>query len=268
VLATAAWALVGALAFAAGFAAAESPIRWLYRTNGFFAAAPLLAVGLVRRRENGPESASGRALRCLLALVLAYTVLYVALTPLRNTTGIHWGNRYLLELYPLLAVPCAAALLALRERPRARLGMALLALLAAASVALQLLSLDLLRRKLVFGEKLEHAVRAYPGLPIVTDVWWVPQTLAREFHRRPLYFVSAADDLRSLLERLARHGETGFLFVTTDVARAPDAGARSIDDEGLGFFSLRLSPHPLVGRTRQRVSFEPGRPSQRGVDAR
>jgi hypothetical protein len=79
-------------------------------------------------------------------------------------------------------VPCAAGLLGLwRDSSAARGAAFLLALLAAASFALQVFSIDLLRRKLVFGERLEQAVRERPETIVLTDVWWVPQTLAREF---------------------------------------------------------------------------------------
>jgi hypothetical protein len=245
-LAAAAWALALTLAVAIGFATAASPIEQLLASNGFFAAAPLLAVGLVRRRPDAWGSASDRVVGWLLRLVLAYALLYFALTPVRNTTGIHWGNRYLLELYPLLAVPCAAGLLALwRGAVPARLAMALLALLAAGSVALQIFSLDLLRRKLVFGEQLERAVRERPEAVVITDEWWVPQTLARAFFDKSIFHVATREGSRDLLERMARRGIGEFLLVTSDAGRAPDPAALVIDDEGLGFFSLRLEHRSL-----------------------
>jgi len=248
-LAAAAWALAGAIVLAVSHATAASPIERLLRSNGFFAAAPLLVVGLLRRRDPGPAPACDRVVGWLLQLVGGYALLYFALTPLRNTTGIHWGNRYLLELYPLLAVPCAVGLLELWRGPAAARGAAvLLALLAAASLALQVFSIDLLRRKLVFGARLEQAVRERPEAVVVTDTWWVPQTLAHEFFRKSIFYVSTPEQGRVLLARLAQRGSGGFLFVTADAGRAPDPRARVIEDEGLGFFSLRLEHHALPGR--------------------
>jgi hypothetical protein len=248
-LAAGAWALVGAIVLALCLATAASPIERLLRSNGFFAAAPLLVVGLVRPRDPALGMASDRVVGWLLRLVAGYALLYLALTPLRNTTGIHWGCRYLLELYPLLAVPCAAALLALwRGLAAARWTAVLLALLAAASVALQVFSIDLLRRKLVFGERLEEAVSEAPEAMIVTDVWWVPQTLAHAFFGKPIFYVSTAEQASSLLARLAQRSSGDFLFVTADAGRRPDPRARVIEDEGLGFFSLRLEHHALPRR--------------------
>jgi hypothetical protein len=242
-----AWALTGALLFAAGFVTAESPIEQLLATNGFFAAAPILAAGFARRAE--AASAEDAVLRRLLLLVTGYALLYALLTPLRNSTGIHWGNRYLLELYGLLAVPCAAGLLALwRLSSRRRIVRALIVALAAASVALQLFSIDLLRRKLVFGERLEQALRARPERVVLTDVWWVPQTLPAEFLRRPILYVSTREALRDVLARLAQRGDGGFLFVTSDLERPPDPRAQVIDDLGLRFFPLRLEHHAVPPR--------------------
>lgn len=248
-LAVAAWALAGAAALAVSYARAASPIAQLLRSNGFFAAAPLLAVGLLRRRDPDPAPASDRVVGWLLRLVAGYALLYLALTPLRNTTGIHWGSRYLLELYPLLAVPCAASLLGLwRDSSAARGAAVLLGLLAAGSFALQVFSIDLLRRKLVFGARLEQAVRERPETVVLTDVWWVPQTLAREFYQKSIFYFSTREQEQDLLGRLAQRGPGRFLFVTTDAGRRPEHRVRLIEDEGLGFFSLRLESHGLPAR--------------------
>lgn len=247
-LAAAAWALAGATVLAVSYATAASQIERLLRSNGFFAAAPLLVVGLLRRRDPGPAPASDRVVGWLLRLVAVYSLLYFALTPVRNTTGVHWGNRYLLELYPLLAVPCAVGLLGLwRGSGAGRWVAVLLALLAAASVALQVFSIDLLRRKLVFGERLEQAVREHPETIVLTNVWWVPQTLARGFFDKSIFFVSTREQARALSARLEQRGIGELLFIRADTG-PPSPRAHVIEDEGLGFFSLRLERFALPGR--------------------
>jgi hypothetical protein len=246
------WGLAGAIAMAAGLA--RAPIAWLLESNGFFAAAPLLWVGLLRCRDPRVAPHAQRLLRWLGRLVLAHALLYAALSPLRNTGGIHWGNRYLLELYPLLAVPCAAALLEAWRLPgRGRATLAALGGLVAASVALQGLSIDLLKRKLVFGDNLERAVREHSEAVIVTDQWWVPQTLAREFFDRPMFLITRPEQRNELLSRLSRRGDRDFLFVTVDAGRPPNPRARVIEDEGLGFFTLRLETHRLPGARSDRA---------------
>jgi hypothetical protein len=238
------WGLAGALVTALGTALAASPIDWWLRSNGFFSAAPLLALGLVRRRDH--EQPPG--LRRLGQLVAAYAALYVLLSPLRNVAGIHWGSRYLLELYPLLAVPCAFNLLdAARLLSRARL--APLALLLVASTALQLQALDILERKKSFGQRLARAVRERPEPVIVTDEWWLPQTLATEFFQRPIFYVQSEEQARRLLGRLARFGERRFLFVTSSLDRPIEPGAVVVDDAGLRFFSQQLVPRSVSGQS-------------------
>lgn len=238
------WGLAGALVTALGSACAASPIDWWLRSNGFFSAAPLLALGLFRCRDL--EQPPG--LRRLGQLAAAYSVLYVLLSPLRNVTGIHWGSRYLLELYPLLAVLCAANLLvAGRLLSRARL--APLALLLAASFALQLQALDILERKKSFGRRLARAVRERPEQVIVTDVWWLPQTLATEFFRRRIFYVESEEQARRLLAKLSRVGERRFLFVTSALDRPIEPGAVVVDDAGLAFFSQQLVPRRVSGQS-------------------
>jgi hypothetical protein len=245
------WALAGALVIGAGYARAESPIEHLLRANGLFAAAPLLAAGLIRRR--GKASAGETVRGRLLGLVLAYALLYTALTPLRNSTGIHWGNRYLLELYPLLVVPAAAALEDNWRSPqRRRVEALLLVLLVFASVAWQVFSLDLLRRKLVFGERLEAAVRERPERVIVTDLWWLPQSLPREFFEKAIFYTPDPQQRRGLLARAAERGDGAFLAVASAIQRPRIPEAQVIDDLGLRFFSVQLVPGNVPpGRTVQ-----------------
>lgn len=227
----------------AAYLAAPSPIARLLTCSGFFAGAPLLAVGLVRRSEAGSDSDGDRTLSRLLALVLGYALLYASLTPLRNVAGIHWGNRYLLELYPLLAVPCAAALGGLWRG--GRLARAAVALLVTAGIALQVFSIDLLRRRLVYGERLEQAIRERREPVIVTDLWWLPQTLARELYAKPVFYVPTHAKGRLLLERLAVRGVRSFAYVTARGDGTPSPRTRVIDDEGLGYFALRIEPRRL-----------------------
>jgi hypothetical protein len=246
-LGAAAWAVAGAVMIAAGYAQAESPIEQLLRANGFFAAAPLLAAGLLRRRG---EASAGETVRGqLLGIVLAYAILYAALTPLRNSTGIHWGNRYLLELYPLLAAPAAAALEeAWRAPGRNRAAALLIALLVLASFAWQVFSLDLLRRKLVFGERLEAAVRERPERVVVTDLWWLPQSLPRAFFDKAIFYTPDPGRRRDLLARAAERGERDYLLVTSAIDRPRFPRAVEIDDLGLGFFSVQLIPASVPAR--------------------
>lgn len=246
VVACALWGLAGAAVTALGSARAASPIDWMLRSNGLWSAAPLLALGLLRCRDLEDGSPAWRGRRRLWQLAAAYAVLYVLLSPLRNVTGIHWGSRYLLVLYPLLSVLCAANLLdAGRLLSRARL--VPVALLVAASFGLQLQALEILERKKSFGERLAHAVRERPEEVVVTDVWWLPQTLASEFFRRKIFYIESDEQARRLLAKLSSSGERRFLFVTSAITRDVEPGAIVVDDAGLAFFSQQLVPKRVAG---------------------
>jgi hypothetical protein len=173
-------------------------------------------------------------------------VLYLLLSPFRNVAGIHWGNRYLLLLYPLLSVLCAANLVdAWRLLPRARL--APVALLLIASFGLQLQALEILARKRAFTARLAVAVRERPEQVVLTNVWWLPQTLASEFLERKIFYIENDDQVRRLMAKLAGSGERRFLFVTSASDAPLEPGAILIDDEGLGFFSQQLVPRRVSG---------------------
>ena len=173
-------------------------------------------------------------------------MLYVLLSPFRNVAGIHWGSRYLLLLYPLLSVLCAANLVdAWRLLPRTRL--APVALLLIASFGLQLQALEILARKRSFTARLAGAVRERPEQVVLTNVWWLPQTLASEFLERKIFYIENDDQARRLMAKLAGSGERRFLFVTSAGDAPLEPGAILIDDEGLGFFSQQLIPRRVTG---------------------
>ena len=85
--------------------------------------------------------------------------------------------------------------------------------------------------------RLAEAVRSQPERVLVTDQWWLPQTLASEFYEREMFVVETSEQIEALQNRLAGFGERRFLFVTTALERPIERGARVVDDAGLGFFS-------------------------------
>src|SRR5262245_2009351 len=108
----AAWfpaALAGLAALAcglslAGYAAAESPIRWMNASNGLLATVPALAFAGFRFADPRDAPVDLRLLGALRSVALGYAGLYALAAPLAASGGVHWGNRLLLVLYPLLAL--------------------------------------------------------------------------------------------------------------------------------------------------------------------
>ena len=147
-------------------------------TNSLFAVAPLLMLGLMRRRDER-QSSDARDILGLLAVV--YALAYWLAAPAAITKwGIHWGNRYLLVLYPLLAVLVAANLDDWLAGPGGgrlarRLSIAALCAVGVASLALQVWSVNVLERKMDFSSRLNREAGRLPEQIIVTDQWWVGQ---------------------------------------------------------------------------------------------
>jgi hypothetical protein len=244
---TAGWSVLVSGVMWMGRATAASPIQWLLVTNGLFAAAPWCLLAGLRCRDTDVDTPEWRGRRRLWLLVASYAVAYGLLSPLRNAVGIHWGNRYLLVLYPFLAVGAAATLHDL-QRSRvawARWAAAAVLVGAVASAGLQLLALDLLQRKKDFTRRLEAAVRERPEQVVVTPHWWVPQTLSGVFFERKIFHVEDDADRRRFEAILRGHGVERYLLVLSGLEREPGIADVVVDDNGLAFFTQHLVPRRL-----------------------
>ena len=225
----------------------HGPLWQLLHANGLFAAAPVLALALLR-----PRGAPGqREQRWLWVLVLAYGALYALAAPALSTAGIHWGARFLLLVYPLLALLAAANLsawLAERESRRAG-GAAALALLVLLSVVAQLWSIDLLRRAQGFSERFTAAVARRPERVVVSRSWRIGQELARVFDRKQIFFLRDDEDWRSLRARLASAGVGRVLWVDSAYGpprRQHGGPSELVGDGGLGLYAVRITSAPLT----------------------
>ena len=91
--------------------------------------------------------------RWLWWVTLGYAILYGLTAPLVSSQGMHWGNRFLVGLYPLLAALAAvnAAEWAARIRPRLAWAAVPVGLALLVSLAAQVYSIHLLREKKRFS---------------------------------------------------------------------------------------------------------------------
>ena len=194
-------------------------------------------LGLVRVRTDGDVASADR----LWLLSLGYAVAYGLAAPEIATRGIHWGNRFLLPLSPLLAVADAVHLVRWYAPGRRvpRWGAIALASTIAISLVAQIASIRMLDLKKEHTLALNAELERHTEPVVVTNVWWAPQALSSEFFERPVFLVRSRRQLELLKSRLRHAGYDTFLFVT----RSPDrpAGASVITDEGLGFFSLAFT---------------------------
>jgi hypothetical protein len=227
----------------AGFATTASPIVWLLKTNSLLAASPILVLAAVPDLGESGKG-SGRSLVRLVAVL--YLVAYAFAAPELGSTGIHWGNRFVLVIYPLLAVLAASTMMSIFNKPvRFRTAMLTgIALLVAISLIAQIWSVSLIGMKKDFNRRLTEAVRTRPELTVISDVWWTPLALSRVFSERRIYYTPNNDEMQNLGKLLAGNGTTAVLYITSAGTR-PVKGAIRIDDSGLEFFSLDLIPLTL-----------------------
>ncbi len=265
--------LIGTTAYAVlvllQYAWAASPIVTVFFANSLLAASPVLllafmptAKGGAAEAGRGPNSASptseqplesedSRLIKWLWFVILGYGILYALAAP--SAEGVHWGNRFLLVLYPLLAIPAAARIADLfgngssRGSDRGHLARrrvwprAVAAGCLALSVLAQVYSMDLLAKKKSFSERLNAEVKSRPEQVIVTNVWWVPQELYSTFFDKPAYYAKSPALERELVNRLAASGVKSFLHISPPLGLVMSPNTVRIDDRGLGFFTLQVT---------------------------
>jgi hypothetical protein len=241
----------------------------LDRANSLFIGAPLLASAFLRREGETAEE------RFICKLVLGHVLLYVLAAPELGSRGIHWGNRLLLPVYALLAVPAVANLNAWWRRrwvrrshdpavdgrkdatPRLASASAgrrrtsicrttvfirvALSLILAVGFGAQLYSIRLLARMKAHTSRIDREIAARPERIILTDTFWVPPFLATSFGRKAIFLARNQPDYQTFLELMKRGGETEFLYLTPRQDPAGFSWDISIVDRELSFFALRGS---------------------------
>ena len=251
------------------------PVRIVGSTNSLFPTAPVLMLGLIALKakcdrggvepdvmcveKNGPAGAGSpdaQSLHTLWLIMAIYAVIYWLAAPQITRWGIHWGNRYLLVLYPLIAVPCAMnlarwpALVSAWPRWRVAVSRAILGALVAASIAAQIWSITILDRKMDFSSRFNSEVGKRPEEAVIGTVWWVGQELYGEFDRKLIFFASTPEQFGALSRLLSSGGYSSALIVLPagTAASALPPGAKeveSVSDNGLGYWSVDLFTVPL-----------------------
>ncbi|MFC1551015.1 hypothetical protein ACFL6P_00480 [Candidatus Latescibacterota bacterium] len=245
-LAVPAFALLGvisSLVALGGYVVAESPIVWMLRTNSLFTASPFLILAFMRLKDSGSSDKAGvepSATEWLRTAVLAYAGIYILAAPVMGSTGIHWGNRFLLVLYPMITV-LAVSNLALwfgKIKKVVTPHTFAVALVILISAAAQVYSINLLKTKKDFSGRLNTEIQRQPEKIVITNVWWVPQALFTEFHTKAMFYVSSPKQYDELVRTLAENGYTSHIFASQRPINETAPEVARIDDGGLNFFSL------------------------------
>ncbi len=119
-----------------------------------------------------------------------------------NAGGGQWGPRYLLAVYVPLSLLAADTFQAL---PRKAWVVTLVVLLVASGVWVQRAAYRSLRgTKATYGRLADAVERlSSPGLPVVTDAWWLDQLAAAPLDQRNVLVAATATDGRAIVRRFS-----------------------------------------------------------------
>lgn len=181
----------------------------------------------------------------------------------RMLTGLEWGQRYLLTLYPLLAVVAlvVAADYWRSRRPRCfRIGALVLMVTAMGlAVCFEVRGLRMQQANLRTFDGWNRALRR--GGPVLTDEWWFPSALADLFVTHEVFYVHDGKQMTEWAElanakRVRRFQFAGRRAAAFDQPRVGEyRRTRRGSSRGLMFVTFALprdSRQPRVPRNQQR----------------
>jgi hypothetical protein len=240
--------LVGGAAALHGHLSTSRPLHWLVGANGLFSVSPILILAFLPGEMSRYQERVRAGRTTLLSVLFLNVCIYAALMPERNTFGIHWGCRFLLIAYPILAVLSAARLVEIWERaiPMRLLIRVLTVAVLVLAVASQLYSLELLRARKEFTARLVTDVSQTPGDLIVTTVGYLPADLARIFYERPIFLVRSRSDVTTIMNRARTRGSRAAVYIVPHRSGfALPPGVKVISDGWLGFSTLAIQERSL-----------------------
>ena len=202
------------------------PVRLTPATSGLLMFSPWVAFATAscargwRRASAGAEAAGmedrspplARELAMLAALCIALICVFVP-----TSGGLQWGPRYLVIVYPLLAVVSCASFDAWRERSRHRTWLvALFVLFMLLGAANELRGIGFLKRKKEFNARAMECVRRYRADAVIALPWWVPLNMAPIYYGEEFFSARDPLDLDRLIGVLRGHGRKRFILITED----------------------------------------------------
>ena len=223
-----------------GYFSSDSPIAFMSHSNSLFTSSPILILAFMRYRNPKASEVNLSLRKWIWFVALAYAIVYGLTAPQLGSTGIHWGNRFLLVLYPLFTILCVLNLAEWHSCFNRRIGWqkVVITLTILISLGAQVYSLNLLRKKKAFCYHLNREIQKRTEEVIVTNVWWVPQELCLEFYNKSIFFVRSWDQYYQLTSRLSRQGYKKLLLVGRVSEKRLHSGVIKVSDGGLNLFDL------------------------------
>lgn len=211
-------ALTVVLAFSASVAVLDQEYRALH---GIFPVAPFMVIWAYvlpdawRRHDSRLLMLAGFA---VLYLVLGCTAIFVFYVDAEGglRSGLEWGQRYLLTLYPILTILSLLALRTYRKSTRpARLKTiftVVVSTMMLIGVQQEVRGLAMLRANREKFAAWDRALRS--DGPIVTNLWWLPTTLAPLFLTKEMSYVRSPTELGDWVRLAVAQEIPAFTFVS------------------------------------------------------
>jgi hypothetical protein len=238
-----------------GHISAESPVWWLLRANGLFAVSPILLLAFLRKRQaaslDADANEGSRHLSpgfLIWLIMILHAILYFVLSP-GDSGGIHWGNRYLLHFYPLMAVLAGSTVARWLDCPGNRIhsGSAVLSAIVAISIAFQVYSIRLLYQRKSFSELVNDVVQEQAEEAVIASGSFVPQELARAYGSKTMFLVPGGEEgVARLAGILGASGVRRALVVRG--YRGNDTTVPGLMNDGLNFMCLRMDSVDLSAK--------------------
>ncbi len=207
----------------------------LLDSNSLFAASPFLLLLLIRNQQADKQSGSLAGISFLRKVTAGFILVYLVAAPKVGSTGIHWGCRFLLLLYPLLTILLVNNFKDRFSKTLTLKNLGLIAILLL-SLLLQVSSLYLLFEKKSFNGKLNEYILQRPEQIIITNIWHAPQDLSFNFDKKLLFYFKNKTQMariNQILKQLKTEGIGSVLFISP--------ATRSIEPGILTHFKFRES---------------------------
>jgi hypothetical protein len=137
----------------------------------------------------------------------------------KSWPGLEWGQRYLLTLYPLLAI---LSLLALRDYWKSQspkflkitvIGLTII--LMSMSFSIQLRGVWMLRESRRTIINWMNNLEIHTSDPVITDEWWLPASFATFFISHEMYSFYDSDDFSLWLSQIGSNEVDNFTYVSS-----------------------------------------------------
>jgi hypothetical protein len=206
-----------------------------HRPIGLVTGAPAVSLLFLKRPNSVSLGASSHLRDRLARWCLVEVALVLVLAP--NDGGSQWGPRYLVPVLGPLVLLGVDKWHRLKLTARSELGRRAVtgafAALVLAGIVTQAVGVVYLWQTRSGNDTLTRVLLRTPTVPVVTDVWYVPQIAPDVYGRVPLLLIQTTVEWRELMGRLAEEGVERVRLV-----RLPGAEIASQDDIALHCRSL------------------------------